>query len=401
VSSEAGSNQARGALGPLRPDRCAPTHSGAMRPNARATARLGPCGRGRGCTQGRGHQRQSEVIRGARHGARLWKRTGMHPRTRSSEAIRGHQRRSPWRSPVEEDGDAPKDEGVDDGLSRDGVTCGERGGGRREEHVHANGHLEAASPGGCRQNVAFQYSREIECHDGSRACGERGAMMSTCMHLHAVARSSALARIPRPSSPSRCPARSPCRRGDGIYRWARTPGRTPSARPAGGRPPRDRRAAPQMPRRRAAGGRARSAMGILVRSARGARRSGGVPDEGRTQDQSEAIRGNQWQSEAIRGNQRQSEAIRSNQKQSEAIRGNQRQSVAIRGNQRQSEAIRGNQKQSEAIRSNQKQSGSSGGVPDEGGTQMPSRYHQQANRSTQMVRTPLGWATEWYRASGL
>jgi hypothetical protein len=185
VSSEAGSNQARGALGPLRPDRCAPTHSGAMRPNATATARLGPCGkrtgmhprtrsseairghqrrspwrspveedgdapkdevirgnqrssealatalacgRGRGCTQERGHQRQSEVIRGARHGARLWKRTGMHPRTRSSEAIRGHQRRSPWRSPVEEDGDAPKDEGVDYGLSRDGVTCGERGG---------------------------------------------------------------------------------------------------------------------------------------------------------------------------------------------------------------------------------------------------------------------------------
>jgi hypothetical protein len=266
-------------------------------------------------------------------------------------AIRGHQRRSPWRSPVEEDGDAPKDEGVDDGLSRDGVTCGERGGGRREEHVHANGHLEAASPGGCRQNVAFQYSREIECHDGSRACGERGAMMSTCMHLHAVARSSALARIPRPSSPSRCPARSPCRRGDGIYRWARTPGRTPSARPAGGRPPRDRRAALQMPRRRAAGGRARSAMGILVRSARGARRSGGVPDEGRTQAQSEAISCNQRQIKAIRGNQM--------------------------------------------------QSGSSGGVPDEGGTQMPSRYHQQANRSTQMVRTPLGWATEWYRASGL
>jgi len=294
-----------------------------MRPNATATARLVPCG----------------------------KRTGMHPRTRSSDAIRGHQRRSPWRSPVEEDGDAPKDEGVDDGLSRDGVTCGERGGGRREEHVHANGHLEAASPGGCRQNVAFQYSREIECHDGSRACGERGAMMSTCMHLHAVARSSALARIPRPSSPSRCPARSPCRRGDGIYRWARTPGRTPSARPAGGRPPRDRRAALQMPRRRAAGGRARSAMGILVRSARGARRSGGVPDEGRTQAQSEAIRGNQRQIKAIRGNQM--------------------------------------------------QSGSSGGVPDEGGTQMPSRYHQQANRSTQMVRTPLGWATEWYRASGL
>jgi len=178
-----------------------------------------------------------------------------------------------------------------------------KGGGRRDEHLHANGHLEAASPGGCRQNVAFQYSREIECHDGSRACGERGAMMSTCMHLHAVARSSALARIPRPSSPSRCPARSPCRRGDGIYRWARTPGRTPSARPAGGRPPRDRRAALQMPRRRAAGGRARSAMGILVRSARGARRSGGVPDEGRTQAQSEAIRGNQKQSEAIRGNQ--------------------------------------------------------------------------------------------------
>ena len=224
----------------------------------------------------------------------------MHPRTRSSEAIRGHQRRSPWRSPVEEDGDAPKDEGVDDGLSRDGVTCGERGGGRREEHVHANGHLEAASPGGCRQNVAFQYSREIECHDGSRACGERGAMVSTCMLLHAVARSSALARIPRPSSPSRCPARSPCRRGDGIYRWARTRGRTPSARPAGGRPPRDRRAALQMPRRRAAGGRARSAMGILVRSARGARRSGGVPDEGRTQAQSEALRGTQRQTKAIR-----------------------------------------------------------------------------------------------------
>ena len=116
----------------------------------------------------------------------------MHPRTRSSEAIRGHQRRSPWRSPVEEDGDAPKDEGVDDGLSRDGVTCGERGGGRREEQLHANGHLEAASPGGCRQNVAFQYSREIECHDGSRACGERGAMMSTCMHLHALACSLAI-----------------------------------------------------------------------------------------------------------------------------------------------------------------------------------------------------------------
>jgi hypothetical protein len=243
------------------------------------------CGRGRGCTQGRGHQRQSEVIRGARHGARLWKRTGMHPRTRESTMA----------------------------FLETASPVGK--GGRRDEHLHANGHLEAASPGGCRQNVAFQYSREIECHDGSRACGERGAMMSTCMHLHAVARSSALARIPRPSSPSRCLARSPCRRGDGIYRWARTRGRTPSARPAGGRPPRDRRAAPQMPRRRAAGGRARSAMGILVRSARGARRSGGVPDEGRTQ--------------------------------------------------------------------------------------MPSRYHQQANRSTQMVRTPLGWATEWYRASGL
>ena len=230
------------------------------------------CGRGRGCTQERGHQRQSEVIRGARHGARLWKRTGMHPRTRESTMA----------------------------FLETASPVGKGGGGRREEHVHANGHLEAASPGGCRQNVAFQYSREIECHDGSRACGERGAMMSTCMHLHAVARSSALARIPRPSSPSRCLARSPCHLGDGIYRWARTPGRTPSARPAGGRPPRDRRAALQMPRRREAGGRARSAMGILVRSARGARRSGGVPDEGRTQAQSEAIRGNQRQTKAIR-----------------------------------------------------------------------------------------------------
>jgi hypothetical protein len=74
---------------------------------------------------------------------------------------------------------------------------------------------------------------------------------------------------------------------------------------------------------------------------------------------------------------------------------------ALKPNQRQSEALRGKQRQSDAIRCNQRQSGSSGGVPDEGGTQMPSRYHQQANRSTQMVRTPLGWATEWYRASGL
>ena len=65
------------------------------------------------------------------------------------------------------------------------------------------------------------------------------------------------------------------------------------------------------------------------------------------------------------------------------------------------DALKPNQRQSEAIRGKQRQSGSSGGVPDEGGTQMPSRYHQQANRSTQMMRTPLGWATEWYRASGL
>ena len=65
------------------------------------------------------------------------------------------------------------------------------------------------------------------------------------------------------------------------------------------------------------------------------------------------------------------------------------------------DALKPHQSPSEAIRSNHRQSESSGGVPDEGGTQMPSRYHQQANRSTQMVRTPLGWATEWYRASGL
>ena len=35
--------------------------------------------------------------------------------------------------------------------------------------------LKTASPGGCRQNVAPQYSREIECHAGSRTCGESGA----------------------------------------------------------------------------------------------------------------------------------------------------------------------------------------------------------------------------------
>ena len=65
---------------------------------------------------------------------------------------------------------------------------------------------------------------------------------------------------------------------------------------------------------------------------------------------------NQIQSEAIRGNQRHSEVIRSTQ--------------TVR-NQMQSDAIRCNQIQSDPIRSNQ------------------------------TVRVTLGWATEWYRASGL
>ena len=225
----------------------------------------------------------------------LWKRTGMHPRTRESTMA----------------------------------------------------FLETASPGGCRQNVAFQYSREIECHAGSRACGERGAMVSTCMQsrdrvrwlaYHAQARLHTQAHL---HAARLAPLVAEAMEfTDGLGR--------PVARPLQGQPEGDH-----------------LATAVLHSKCPGDEKRAGVL-------------GAPWESSCARLEVHDA-----------------RVGYLMR------EALKPNQRQSEAIKGNQRQSGSSGGVPDEGGIQMPSRYHQHAIRSIQMVRTTLGWATEWYRASGL
>jgi hypothetical protein len=225
----------------------------------------------------------------------LWKRTGMHPRTRESTMA----------------------------------------------------FLETASPGGCRQNVAFQYSREIECHAGSRACGERGAMVSTCMQsrdrvrwlaYHAQARLHTQAHL---HAARLAPLVAEAMEfTDGLGR--------PVARPLQGQP-------------------------------QGDHLTTAVLHPKSTSDEQRA---------RVLGAPRESSCARLEVHDA-------RVGYLMR------EALKPSQRQSEAIKGNQRQSGSSGGVPDEGGIQMPSRYHQHAIRSIQMVRTTLGWATEWYRASGL